>query len=75
MRKPAEYCGARANRASLVPRVARAGVVFVALIFVHGCAVFGNRTSSRPWSQISADEQREQELDTRPQGGWNPQPF
>ncbi len=43
-------------------RAARAIICLVLLVVMQGCTTFQNRASGKSWSQIAAEEEREQEL-------------
>jgi hypothetical protein len=52
-------------------KVARAILCLVVLVVVQGCTTFQRSESGKSWSQMAAEEEREQPLDESPHGDWN----
>jgi hypothetical protein len=52
-------------------KAARAVLCLVVLVVVQGCTTFQRSASGKSWSQIAAEEAREQQLSESPQGNWN----
>jgi len=49
---------------------ARVLICLVALVGSQGCTTPQNRASGKSWSQIAAEEEREQQLKGSPHGDW-----
>jgi hypothetical protein len=52
-------------------KVARAILCLVVLVVVQGCTTFQSSESGKSWSQVAAEEGRQQPLDESPYGDWN----
>jgi hypothetical protein len=52
-------------------KAARGIFCLVALVATQGCTTPQNHVTVKSWSQIAAEEEREQRLSQSPQGDWN----
>jgi hypothetical protein len=51
-------------------KVARAILCLVVLVVVQGCTSPQSSASGKSWSQIAAEDERQQQLNERPQSDW-----
>lgn len=52
-------------------KAARVVLCLAALVVSHSCTTPRNRATGKSWSQIGAEEEREQRLNDSPQDYWN----
>jgi hypothetical protein len=52
-------------------KAARVVLCLAALVATQGCTTPQNHATGKPWSQIAAEEEREQQLRASPHGDWD----